>query len=105
MRTIIAPTRNGEFELPDGFCSVSDTQVYIEYIFKKHETLTEIPPIHVYINRINNRLGFEINDWYKLKSQTSEIMKLFGSTKKLTDQIKNEKSTNSWRSWSSFSTL
>ena len=44
-----------EFELPDGSYSVSDIQDYIEYIIKKHETLTRIPPIHVYINRINNR--------------------------------------------------
>ena len=29
---------------------------YIEYIIKKHETLTESLPIHIYIDRINNRL-------------------------------------------------
>ena len=50
---IIAPTWNNEFELPDGSYSVSYIQNYIEYTIKKHETLT-IPPIHVYINRINN---------------------------------------------------
>ena len=43
----------------DSSCSVSDTQDYIEYIIKKHETLTTILPIHVYINRINNRLVFK----------------------------------------------
>ena len=52
---IIAPTWNNEFELPNGSCSVSDIQDYIEYIIKKHEKLTSITPIHVYINRINNR--------------------------------------------------
>ena len=58
-------------------CSVSDTQDYIEYIIKKHETLTTIPLIHVYINRINNRLAFKIK-------------KLFGSTKKVKiDKRKN----------------
>ena len=31
---IIAPTWNYEFELPDGFYSVSNIQVYIEYIIK-----------------------------------------------------------------------
>ena len=46
-----------------------------------HETLTKIPPIHVYINRINNRLVFKIKDVYKLELQTPETMKLFGSTK------------------------
>ena len=60
---IIAPTWNYEFDLPDGF-------------------LTTIPPIYVYINRINNRLVFKIKDGYKLEIQTTEKMKLFGSTKK-----------------------
>ena len=57
---IIAPTWNYEFELTDGSYSVSDIQDYIEYIIKKNETLTTIPPIHVYINIINNRLVFKI---------------------------------------------
>ena len=77
---IIAPTWNDEFELPDASYSVSDIQDYIKYIIKKHKTLT-IPPIHVYINRINNRLMFKIKDGYKLELQTPETMKLFGSTK------------------------
>ena len=34
---IIAPEWNDEFELPDGFYSVSDIQDYIECIIKKHE--------------------------------------------------------------------
>ena len=59
---IIAPTWNDEFELPDGSYSVSDIQDYIEYIIKKHETLTTIPHIHICINRINNRLVFKIRD-------------------------------------------
>ena len=54
-----------------------------------NETLTTIPSIHVYINRINNRLVLKIEDGYKLELQTSETMKLFGSTKKLIDKIKN----------------
>ena len=52
---IIAPMWNDEFDLPDGSYSVSDIQDYIKYIIKKHEKLTAIPPIHVYINIINNR--------------------------------------------------
>ena len=78
---IIAPTWNNEFELPDGSYYFSDIQDYIEYIIKKHETLTTIPPIHVYINRINNRLVFKIEDRQKLELQTPKTMKLFGSTK------------------------
>ena len=57
---IIAPTWNYEFELPDDSYSVSDIQNYIDYITEKHETLTDNPPIRIYINRINNRLVFKI---------------------------------------------
>ena len=61
----------------------------MEYIIKNNKTLTTIPPIYVYINRINNRLVFQIKDGYKLELQTPEKMKLFGSTKKLIDKTKN----------------
>ena len=62
----------------DGSYSVSDTQDYIKYIIKKHETLTAVPPIHAYIKRINNRLVFIINDGYKLELQMPQLL---GSTK------------------------
>ena len=55
---IIAPTWNNESELPDGSYFVSDIQDYFEYIIKKNKTVTKIPLIHVYINKINNRLMF-----------------------------------------------
>ena len=89
---MIAPMWNDEFECPDGSYSVLDIQDYIEYIRKKHETLTSIPPIHVYIiSRINNRLALKINDGYKLELQKPETMELFGSTKKLSDKTKTGK--------------
>ena len=72
---IIDPTWNDEFELPDRFYSVLDIQDFIEYILKSYETLTAIPPIHVYVNRINNRLVFKIKDGYNLELKTSETMK------------------------------
>ena len=87
---IIASTWSDEFELPDGSYSVSDIQDYIEYIIKKHETLTTISPIHVCISSINNRLVFKINDGYELELQTPETIKLFGSTKKLIDKTKTK---------------
>ena len=74
--------------MPDGSYSVSDIKDYIEYNIKKHKTLTSIPPIHIYINIINNRLLLKINDRHKLELKTPEKMKLFGSTKKLTDKSK-----------------
>ena len=67
---------------------MSDIQDYIEYIIKIYETLTAIPPIHVYINRINNRLLFKIKDGFKLEFQIPETMKSFGSIKKLIDKRK-----------------
>ena len=78
---IIAPTWNDGFELPDGSYSVSNIQDYIGYIIKKHETLTTISPILVFINRIYNRLLFKIKERYMLELQTLSV-KLFGSTKK-----------------------
>ena len=75
-RKIIAPTWNDDFELSDGSYSLSDIQDYIEYIIKKHETLTTIPPIYVYISRISNRLVFKIKNEYRLESQTPETGKM-----------------------------
>ena len=92
---IIAPTWNDEFELPDGSYSASDIQDYIEFIIKKHKTLTTIPPIHAYINRIINRLMFTIKDRLKLELQMPETMKLFGCTEKFIDKTKNREKVSS----------
>ena len=67
---------------------MSDIQDYIEYVIQKYEAFKAISPIHVYINRINNRLVFQIKDGYKLELQMPETMKLFGSAKKLIDKNK-----------------
>ena len=48
---------------------------------KLNETLATTPPIHIYINTINNRLVFNIKDEYKLDLQKPETMKLFDSIK------------------------
>ena len=69
-------TWNDEFELPDGCYSLSDIQDYIKYITKKHEALKSIPPVQIYVNRINNILVFKI---YKPTLQTPDTMKLFDS--------------------------
>ena len=42
---ISAPTWNDTFDLPDGSYSIEDIQDYFEFIMKKHETLTENPPV------------------------------------------------------------
>ena len=41
-----APTWNDTFDLPDSSYSIADIlQDYFEFIIKKHETLTENPPV------------------------------------------------------------
>ena len=72
-----APLWNDVFELPDGFYSVSDIPYYMQYI-RKHETSSINPPIHICINRINNRIVFQMRDRCKLELETPEMMKLFG---------------------------
>ena len=57
---ISALTWNDTFDLPDGSYSISDIQEYFEFIIKKHETLTEDPPIQIYPNKIKNRIVFKV---------------------------------------------
>ena len=68
--------------MPDGCYSISDIQDYFEFIIKKHETLTENPPIQIYPNKIKNRIVFKIKTGYKLEILSPETMKLLGSAKK-----------------------
>ena len=86
---ISTPTWNNTFDLPDGSYSISDIQDYFEFIIKKHETLTENPPIQIYPNKIKNRIVFKIKTGYKLELLTPETMRLLGSTKKDADADKN----------------
>ena len=44
-----------------------DIQDYIKSIIKKHEKLTTNLAIHIYINKINNRLVFKANNGYKFE--------------------------------------
>ena len=64
---ILAPTWNNTFDLPDGSYSISDIQDYFEFIIKKHETLTENPPVQIYLNNIKNRIAFKIKTGHKLE--------------------------------------
>ena len=51
---------NEKFELPNGFCSVSDIQDYFQCIIKKHETVTDNPLIKINVNKIENGITFRI---------------------------------------------
>ena len=64
---ISAPTWNDTFDLPDGSYSIADIQDYFEFIIKKHETLTENPPIQMYPNKIKNRIVFQNKDWLYIR--------------------------------------
>ena len=89
---ISAPTCNDTFDLPDGSYSVADIQDYFEFIIKKHEALTENPPIQIYPNKTMNRIVFKIKTGYKLELLSPETMKLLEEAqKKLLMKIKMEK--------------
>ena len=71
---------------------MSDIQTYFEYIIKKYERATDIPPIRIYVNKIENRITFEIKTGYYLQLLIPEATELLWSTKnKIT---KDEKSEN-----------
>ena len=71
-----APTRNEEFELPDGSYSISDIQDYFEYILKKHSESVDNPSTRIYVNKIENRITLKIKTRYYLELLTPEAMKL-----------------------------
>ena len=54
---------------------MSDIQNYFRYIIKKHEIVTDNPPIRIYDNKIENRITFKIKTGYYLELLTLETMK------------------------------
>ena len=88
---ISGPTWNDEFDFPNGSYSISDIQDYFEFIIKKHETLTENPPIQIYPNKIKNRIVFKLKTGFKFELLSLKTMKILGSTKQDADKIKMEK--------------
>ena len=86
---ISAPIWNETFDLPDGSYNIPEIQDYLEYITKKHETITDTALILIYANTINNRIVFKIKTGYKLELLSKETMKLSGSTKDIIDLDKN----------------
>ena len=79
---ISSPKWNDKFELPDGSYSVSNIQDYFEYIFKeKRVENTDKPSVQLYVNRIENRVTFKINDALSLELLTPETITLHGNNK------------------------
>ena len=66
---ISAPTWNYTFDLPNGSYSIADIQDYFELIIKKHETLTENPPVQIYPNKIENKFFFFFQNKNRLQTR------------------------------------
>ena len=64
---ISAPTRNDEFELPDGSYLVSDIQGYFEYILEKYNEDIDNSSIKIRVDKIENRITFKIKRGYYLE--------------------------------------
>ena len=86
---ISAPTWNDQFELPEGSYSISDIQDYFEYILKKHGEDTDKPSVQIYVNKIENRVIFNIKDGYSLELLTPETIELLENTKNKIPKDKN----------------
>ena len=56
---------------------------------KKHETVTDNSSIMIYVNKIGNRITFNIKTGYYLELLMLETMKLLGSTKSKINKDKN----------------
>ena len=56
--------------------SVFDIQDYFEYIIKKHEAITDNPPVQIYVNQIKNSIVFKTKTGYTLELLTKETMQL-----------------------------
>ena len=89
-------------------CQIWITRCFLFYVrySKKHEALTAIPPIHVYTNKINNRLSLKIKDGdisydYKCLKQLNHL----AAQKNYWQHKKWRKRTKPWSSWSSFSPM
>ena len=86
---ISVATWNEKFELHHGSYSVSDVEDYFEYIIKKHETVIDNLSIRVCVNKIENRITFEIKNRILMELLTPETMKLLGSTTRKITKDKN----------------
>ena len=77
---ISAPTRNEEFELPDGSYFVSYIQDYFKYIIRKPKAVSNNSSIKIFVYKIENRITFRIKTGYYRQLLPSKTTKLPGST-------------------------
>ena len=86
---ISAPTWKDTFDVLYCSYSIAALQNYFEYIIKKYETITDVSPVLIYVNEINNRIVFKIKSGYTLEVLSKETMKLLGSMSNRIDKNKN----------------
>ena len=58
-------------------------------ISSKYETVTDIPPIRIYVNKIENKIISKVKIGNYLELSMTKTLKLFGSTK---NKINKDKS-------------
>ena len=62
---ISTPTRNDEFNFPDGSYSIPEIQYYFECIIKKHETIANNPPVLIYVNKLKMLIKIKMINMYQ----------------------------------------
>ena len=90
MENIKTSSSNNKFKISASKWWV-EIQDYFEYILKKHGENLNNPPLRIYVNKIENRITFEIKIRYSLELVTPETMKLLGSTEIKIAKDKNVK--------------
>ena len=70
-----------KFQLPNGSYSVSDIQDYFESILEKHGEDIDEELVQIYVNKIENKITFEVKKRYSFELLTPETMKLLECTK------------------------
>ena len=66
----------------NGPYSVSDIQNYVEYIFKRHETITDKSPVQIYVNKIQKRITFKMKTEYCLELWNYSDTQNYDTTRK-----------------------
>ena len=56
---VYAPTWDETFHLRDDSYYITDIQDHFEFMIKKHETLTEDPPVQIYPNKVKKTIYFQ----------------------------------------------
>ena len=78
-----------KFQLPNESYSVSDIQDYLESILEKHGEDIDEASVQIYVNKIENKITFEVREGYSFELLTPETMKLLESTKNKITKDKN----------------